>query len=84
MNTEEVIWANRNLAVLARLYKVRRLRSSWTIADERYYSVRLEASDRFLTATIDGKALRDALKGMEHEQAAIIRTLTALVRSLTS
>jgi hypothetical protein len=84
MNTEEVIWANRNLAVLARLYKVRRLRSSWTSADERNYSVRLEVPDRFLTATIDGQALRGALKGMEHDQAVVIKTLTALVRSLTS
>jgi len=84
MNKEEIIWANRNLAVLARLYKVRSLRSSWTLSDERYYAVRLEASNRFLTATIDGEALRHALKGMEREQADVIRTLTALVRSLLS
>jgi hypothetical protein len=83
MSTEETLWANRNVALLARLYKVRGLRVEWSIADQDLYALRLAGSEKVVTATIDRGALSRSLKGIEQDQAAMIRTLTSLVRSLS-
>ena len=80
----EIVWANRNLAVLARLYRLRNIQPAWNSQGTGEYRVTLRYGDRAASVVLDRNELIAAWRGSEADQSAIIRTLTQFVRALTS
>ena len=80
----EIVWANRNLAVLARLYRLRNIQPAWDPHDNGGYRVTLRCGDRAASVVLDRNELIAAFRGSEADQSTIIRTLTQFVRALTS
>ena len=80
----EIVWANRNLAVLARLYRLRNIQPAWNPQGAGEYRVTLRCGDRAASVVLDRNELISAWRGSEADQSTIIRTLTQFIRALTS
>jgi hypothetical protein len=78
----EIIWMNRNLAVLARLYHLRNIQPVWTKQDDGFCRMTLRWGDRGVSAVFGTDQLIEASKGAESAQMATICKLAELVRSL--
>jgi hypothetical protein len=79
----EIVWANRNLAVLARLYRLRNIQPAWDPHGDGQYRVTLRSGDRVVSVVLNRSELVAAWKGSEVDQSAIIRNLTQFLRALT-
>jgi hypothetical protein len=79
--SNEILWANRNLAVLARLYRLRNLQPAWNHYGDEQYRVTLRSGDRAASLVLDRSGLVAAWKGSEADQSAIIRSLTQFLRA---
>ena len=79
----EIIWANGNLAVLARLHRLRNMQPAWSPCGDRQYCVTLACGDRAVSILLNRSELIGAWKGSEADLSAIIRTLAQFMRSLT-
>jgi hypothetical protein len=79
----EIVWANRNLAVLARLYRLRNIQPAWTPHGDGHYRVTLRSGNRAVNLVLDRSELIAAWKGSETDQSTIIRNLTQFIRALT-
>jgi hypothetical protein len=79
----EIVWANRNLAVLARLYRLRNIQPAWKPQGDGQYRVTLRSGDRVVSVVLNRDELIAAWKGSEVDQSAIIRNLTQFLRALT-
>jgi hypothetical protein len=82
--SSEIVWANRNLAVLARLYRVRNIQPLWNHQADGQYRVTLRCGERSASIVIGRDELLAACKGSEADQSAVIRTLTQFIRTLTA
>ena len=82
--SSEIVWANRNLAVLARLYRVRNIKPLWDQQGDDQYRVTLRTGDRSASMVLSRDELLAACKGSEADQSAIIRALTQFMRTLTA
>ena len=82
MSSAEILWANRNIAVLARLHHVRGIRPVWSRHTEALHRVRLEAGERDVTDLVAVDDLVAALKGVEPAQAKLVRRFSELVTAL--
>jgi hypothetical protein len=78
----EILWANRNLAVLARLYHLHNIQPLWDPQGEGQYRVTLRSGDRSGSVVLDRSELMAAWKGSETHQATIIRSLSQFIRAL--
>jgi hypothetical protein len=79
----EIVWANRNLAVLARLYRLRNIQPAWNPDGSEGYRVTLRCGDRAASVVLDRNELIAAWRGSETDQSAVIRALTQFIRALT-
>jgi hypothetical protein len=79
----EIVWANRNLAVLARLYHLRNIRPAWNRHGDGQYRVTLRHGERTGSAVLNRSELIAAWQGSEADQSVIIRSLTQFIRTLT-
>jgi hypothetical protein len=77
----EIVWANRNLAVLARLYRLRNIQPAWNHYGEEQYRVTLRSGDRAASLVLSRNELVAAWKGSEVDQSAVIRSLTQFLRA---
>jgi hypothetical protein len=80
----EVVWVNRNLAVIARLYRIRNVQPVWNKHADGTYKVTLQSGERGVSAVFDADELTAAFKGSETAQSTVIRNLTQIVRSLAA
>jgi hypothetical protein len=78
----EIVWANRNLAVLGRLYRLRNVQPAWNPCGDGQYRVTLSCGDRAGSVVLNRSELVAAWQGSEADQSAIIRSLTQFLRSL--
>ena len=81
--SSEIVWANRNLAVLARLYRVRNIKPLWNQHGDGQYRITLHSGDRAASIVVSRDELLAACKGSEAEQSAVIRMLTEFIRTMT-
>jgi hypothetical protein len=79
----EIVWANRNLAVLARLYRLRNIQPAWNPHGSEGYRVTLRCGDRAASVVLDRNELIAAWRGSEADQSTVIRALTQFIRTLT-
>ena len=79
----EIIWVNRNLAVLAPLHRLRIMQPAWSACGDRQCRVTLACGDRAVSILLNRSELIGAWKGSEADLSAIIRTLAQFMRSLT-
>jgi hypothetical protein len=78
--TTEIVWANRNLAMLARLYRLRNLQPAWNPHGDGQYIVTICCGGRAVNAVVDRGELISAWRGSEKDQFAIIRSLAEAMR----
>jgi hypothetical protein len=79
----EIVWANRNLAVLARLYRLRNIRPAWNRHGDGQYCVTLRHGERAGSAVLNRSELIAAWHGSEAAQSVVIRSLTQFIRTFT-
>ena len=82
MTSAEILWANRNIAVLARLHHVRGIRPVWTRHTEAMHRITLAAGERDVTDLVAIDDLVAALRGVEPAQAKLVRRFSELVTKL--
>jgi hypothetical protein len=78
----EVVWVNRNIAVLARLHHIRGLQPTWKKQGDGQYHLTLQSGQRGVSDVFNADDLLAAFKGGEQAQTTVICRLTELVRSL--
>jgi hypothetical protein len=81
--TTEIVWANRNLAMLARLYRLRNMQPAWNAYGDGQYLVTICCGERAANIVVNRSELIAAWKGSEADQSTIIRSLTESMRMLT-
>lgn len=82
MSSAEILWANRNIAVLARLHHVRGIRPVWSRHTERVHRVTIAAGQRDVSDLVSVEDLAAALKGSETAQARLVRRFSEMVSAL--
>ena len=78
----EIVWANRNLAELARLYRLRNVQPASNPYGDGKYRVTLCCGERMASVVLEPNELIAAWKGSEADQSAIIRSLSQFMRAL--
>jgi hypothetical protein len=84
MSNSEIIWANRTLAMLARLYRVRTIRPVWTTDGSQQYKLTIQTGQRSASTLLSIDSMRAGFRGNEETQATIVRELSGLMRSLVT
>lgn len=82
MSSAEILWANRNIAVLARLHHVQGIRPVWSRHTEKVHRVTLAAGQRDVSGLVSVDDLLAAQKGVELAQARLVRHFSAMVSAL--
>jgi len=84
MSNSEIIWVNRTLAMLARLYRVRAIRLVWTTDGSQQYKLTIQTGQRSASTLLSIDSMRAGFRGNEEVQAVIVRELSGLMRSLVA
>jgi hypothetical protein len=83
VSSPEILWANRNLAMLARLSKVGTISPVWS-KDPDGYRLTIQSGHGSTTAVFPASVLAKAYRGDTSAQTGLIRTLRALVGSISA
>ena len=78
MSTNETIWVNRTIAMLARVNRLRVL-PLWTFVDDSCYGLTLACGARSASTSLSIMEVRSALGGNELSQAVVVRTISELL-----
>jgi hypothetical protein len=75
--TNETVWVNRMIAMIARVNRLRVI-PVWALVDDRIFTLTLACGARSATTNLSIGDVRSALGGNESSQATIARTITEL------
>ena len=78
----EMNWANRLVAVMGRLHKVKPLRTIWTPAGEHEMTLTVVCQERSARTVLDTNMLRMAFQGDEAVQRSMVCVFSGLLKSL--
>jgi hypothetical protein len=82
MSTPQTLWANRTLALLARLQRVGGIRAQWTDLGHDACAVTVQANDITATAVLTKDLLLRAAEAEAEAEASVLVVLSELLRSL--
>ena len=77
MSTNETIWVNRTIAMIARVKQLR-VMPVWNLVDDSVYSLTLACGARSATMNLSILDVRSALGGNESCQANLVRAISDL------
>jgi hypothetical protein len=84
VSTPQTLWANRTLALLARLQRVNGVQAHWTAAGADACRLTVRLSGSTATAVLQRELLLRAFDGDDSAQVNVLVVLSELLRSLPS